>query len=141
MIYMFSDDNHNAVDVAKGDLLIAPSGVLDSSGGNGAMGGDARSDGMGSGSVAPFPEEQEKFAIFLNCDGQHGETHNWMDNQGHLIARGGMPNGNGGDITYHGIGPGQLDMPTDGSGNHHPPSGNVDMSGDGSGQPGDYGGE
>ena len=32
-----------------------------------------------AGAVAPFPEEQEKFAIFLNCDGQHGETHNWMD--------------------------------------------------------------
>ena len=141
MIYMFSDDNHNAVDVGKGNLLIAPTGVLDASGGDGATGGDARSDGMGSGSVAPFPEEQEKFAIFLNCDGQHGETHNWMDNQGHLIARGGVHNGNGGDITYHGIGPGQLGMDTDGSGNHHPPSGNVDMSGDGSGQPGDYGGE
>jgi hypothetical protein len=141
MIYMFSDDNHNATEVGKGDLLIAPTGVLDASGGDGAMGGDARNDGKGSGSVAPFPEGQEKFAIFLNCDGAHGETHNWMDNQGHLIARGGAPNGNGGDITYHGIGPGQLDMPTDGSGNHHPPSGNLDMSGDGTGQPGDYGGE
>jgi hypothetical protein len=141
MIYLFSDDNHNAVDVGKGNLLIAPTGLLDASGGDGATGGDARSDGMGSGSVAPFPEEQEKFAIFLNCDGQHGETHNWMENQGHLIARGGVHNGNGGDITYHGIGPGQIDMDTDGSGNHHPPSGNVDMAGDGSGQPGDYGGE
>jgi len=93
------------------------------------------------GQVAPFPEEQEKFAIFLNCDGQHGETRNWMDNQGMLIARGGAPNGNGGDITYHGIGPGQRDMPTDDSGNHHPPGGNQDMSGDGSGQAGDYGAE
>jgi len=141
MIYFFSDNNHNGVDVGKGNLLIAPSGVLNSSGGDGRVGGSARNDGKGSGSVAPFPEEQEKFAIFLNCDGQHGETLNWMDNQGMLIARGGVHNGNGGDITYHGIGPGQRDMTTDGSGNHHPPSGNVDMSGDGTGMPGDYGGE
>jgi len=140
MIYLFSDDNHNAVDVGKGNLLIAPSGVLNASGGDGNVGGDARNDGI-MGQVAPFPEEQEKFAIFLNCDGQHGETRNWMDNQGMLIARGGAPNGNGGDITYHGIGPGQRDMPTDDSGNHHPPGGNQDMSGDGSGQAGDYGAE
>jgi hypothetical protein len=139
MIYFFSDDNHNAVDVAKGNLLIAPTGLLDASGGDGATGGDARNDGQGG--VAPFPEEQEKFAIFLNCDGQHGETQNWMDNQGRLVARGGVHNGNGGDITYHGIGPGQLGMSTDGSGNHHPPPGNQDMSGDGTGMPGDYGGE
>jgi hypothetical protein len=141
MIYFFSDNNHNGVDVGKGNLLIDTTGVLDSSGGDGAIGGSARNDGMGSGSVAPFPEEQEKFAIFLNCDGQHGETQNWMQNNGHLIARGGVHNGNGGDITYHGIGPGQLGTDTDGSGNHHPPSGNVDMAGDGTGMPGDYGGE
>jgi hypothetical protein len=139
MIYLFSDDNHNATSVEKGNLLIAPTGVLDSSGGDGATGGDARSN-HGDG-VAPFPEEQETFAIFLNCDGAHGETLNWMQNQGKLIARGGVHNGNGGDITYHGIGPGQLHDPTDGSGNHHPPPGNQDMSGDGTGQAGDYGGE
>jgi len=139
MIYLFSDDNHNAVDVGKGNLLIAPTGLLDSSGGDGATGGDARSDHMGG--VSSFPENQETFAIFLNCDGQHGETHNWMQNQGKLVARGGVHNGNGGDITYHGIGPGQLDMSTDGSGNHHPPPGNQDMSGDGTGQPGDFGDE
>jgi hypothetical protein len=140
MIYFFTDNNHNAIDVAKGNLLIDTTGVLDSSGGDGAIGGSARNDGMGNGSVAPFPEEQEKFAIFLNCDGAHGETLNWMQNNGHLIARGGVHNGNGGDITYHGIGPGQLDM-TAPDGNHHPPSGNVDMAGDGTGMPGDYGGE
>jgi hypothetical protein len=141
MIYFFSDDNHNGVDVGKGNLLIAATGKLDASGGNGATGGSARNDGMGNGSVAPFPEEQEKFAIFLNCDGQHGETHNWMKNDGKLIARGGVHNGNGGDITYHGIGPGQLDMTADSSGNHHPPPGNQDMSGDGTGMPGDFGDE
>jgi hypothetical protein len=64
-----------------------------------------------------------------------------MQNNGMLIARGGAHNGNGGDITYHGIGPGQLDMTTDGSGNHHPPAGNQDRSGDGTGLPGDFGDE
>jgi hypothetical protein len=140
MIYCFADNNHNAVDVAKGNLLIAPTGKLDASGGDGAIGGSARNDGI-AGGVAPFPEDQEKIAIFLNCDGQHGETLNWMDNQGTLIARGGAPNGSGGDIVYHGIGPGQRAMDTDGSGNHHPPSGNVDMAANGTGMPGDYGGE
>jgi hypothetical protein len=140
MIYLFSDNNHNGVDVGLGNLLIDTTGKLDASGGDGATGGSARSDGI-AGSVAPFPEMQETFAIFLNCDGQHGETRNWMQNNGVLIARGGAHNGNGGDIVYHGIGPGQRDMATDGSGNHHPPSGNVDMSGDGTGLPGDYGGE
>jgi hypothetical protein len=141
MIYLFSDNNHNAVDVGKGNLLIAETGKLDASGGDGTIGGNARNDGI-AGQVAPFPEEQEKFAIFLNCDGQHGETRNWMLNSGILIARGGVHGGSGGDITYHGIGPGQreMDTPPD-DGNHHPPGGNQDMAGDGSGQPGDYGAE
>jgi len=140
MIYLFSDNNHNGVDVGLGNLLIDTTGVLNASGGNGATGGSARNDGIAD-QVAPFPEEQETFAIFLNCDGQHGETRNWMQNNGMLIARGGVHNGNGGDITYHGIGPGQRDMPTDGSGNHHPPAGNQDRSGDGTGLPGDFGDE
>src|SRR4029078_3396244 len=98
-----SDDNHNAVDVGKGNLLIAPTGLLDSSGGGGQTAGDARSNHMGG--VAPSPEEQETFAIFLNCDGQHGETHNWMDNQGRLIARGGVHKGNGAAAQLYGTGP------------------------------------
>ena len=122
MIYLFSDDNHNAVDVGKGNLLIAETGKLDASGGDGTIGGSARNDGI-AGEVAPFPEEQEKIAIFLNCDGQHGETRNWMLNSGILIARGGVHGGSGGDIVYHGIGPGQREMDAPGSGNHHPPGG------------------
>jgi len=138
-IYFFSDNNHNAVDVGKGNLLITSTGHLDASGGDGAIGGNARNDGTDW--VADFPDMQEEIAIFLNCDGQHGETKNWMENDGMLIARGGVHNGNGGDIVYHGIGPGQLGMPTDGSGNHHPPPGNQDMAPDGTGMPGVYGGE
>jgi hypothetical protein len=55
-----------------------------------------------------------------------------MDNQGHLIARGGAQGGNGGDIVYHGISP---------TGNPSPPSGHIDNGGDGSGVPGDFHGE
>ncbi len=42
--------------------------------------------GLVASDVSTRPLEQEKFAIFLNCDGQHGETRNWMDNQGMLVA-------------------------------------------------------
>jgi hypothetical protein len=140
MVYLFSDNNHNATQNDKGNLLIAPTGTIDASGGHGSVGGSARSDGH-SGSWPVFPQDQEDIAIFLNCDGAHGETLNWMDNQGRLIARGGARDGNGGDIVFHGIGPGQLATPAPPPGNHHPPSGNVDLSADGVGQPGDYGGE
>jgi hypothetical protein len=140
MVYIFTDNNHDAIHNDKGDLLITPTGVIDASGGNGTMGGSARSDGKAF-SWPVFPDHQEQIAIFLNCDGAHGETLNWMDNKGHLIARGGVHNGGGGDIVFHGIGPGQLGTPAPASGNHHPPSGNVDMAADGTGVQGDYGGE
>ena len=111
MVYFFTDDNHNAIDVQAGNLLVDTTGVVDASGGKGAgKGGDARSDGR-AGYVPAFPEFMEQIAIFLNCDGAHGETLNWMENRGHLIARGGAANGNGGDIVYHGVGPGQRGTP------------------------------
>jgi hypothetical protein len=65
-----------------------------------------------------------------------------MENRGHLIARGGVHNGNGGDVVYHGIGPGQRGTPVEpGQSQHHPPSGNLDNAGDGTGMHGDFGGE
>jgi len=141
-VYFFSDNNHNGTSVAKGNLLVDTTGVVDASGGKGAAaGGSARSDGIQS-FVPVFPDDQENIAIFLNCDGAHGETLNWLENRGHLIARGGASNGNGGDIVYHGIGPGQLGTPLDaGQTQHHPPSGNIDMAGNGAGQAGDFGDE
>ena len=88
-----------------------------------------------------FPDKQEEIAIFLNCDGAHGNTCNWMKNDGQLTARGGVHNGNGGDVVYHGIPPGVLGTDSAGSGDYPVPSGNVDNAGDGSGQPGDFDGE
>jgi hypothetical protein len=138
MVYFFTDNNHNALTSSLGDLLVDTTGVVDASGGDGETGGDARNK---PGGWPVFPQEQEMIAIFFNCDGVHGETMNWMENRGHLIARGGVHNGNGGDVTFHGIGPGQLGTPEPPGGNHHPPSGNVDLAADGTGAPGIYAGE
>ncbi|HVZ89779.1 MAG TPA: hypothetical protein VHG72_22655 [Polyangia bacterium] len=140
MIYFFTDNNHNAVDVPKGNLLIAATGVLNASGGNGDTGGAARNNGI-PGFVATFPAQQEEIAIFLNCDGQHGNTHNWMQNNGTLIAKGGVHNGQGGDVVFHGIPPGVIGTPSADSGDYPVPSGNVENTGDGSGAPGDFRGE
>lgn len=139
MIYFLSDNNHNAVDVCKGNLDVTSTGVLDASGGSGSTGGSGRSNGAGG--VAPFPDMQEEIAIFLNCDAQHGNTCNWMKNEGHLIARGGVHNGNGGDVVYHGIPPGVLGTGGPNSGDYPVPPGNVDTAGDGSGMSGDFDGQ
>jgi len=127
---IFSDDNH---DGHGGNLLLDTTCVIDASGGagnSGSIGGDARHDDTDS--VASFPDNQEQIAVLINCDGKHGNTVNWLLNSGMIIARGGAPNGNGGDVAYHGIAP---------DGNVSPPSGNVDTSGSGSGKAGDFRGE
>jgi hypothetical protein len=140
MIYVFTDNNHNATAVCKGNLLVATTGIMDASGGNGATGGSGRNDGI-QGLVATFPDQQEEIAIFLNCDGAHGNTCNWMENDGLLVAGGGVHNGAGGDIVYHGIPPGVLGTPSADSGDYPVPSGNISNKGDGTGLPGDFDGE
>jgi len=139
MIYFFSDNNHNGVQVCKGNLWVTSSGTLIASGGNGSVGGSGRNNGASG--VASFPANQEEFAIFLNCDGEHGNTCNWMKNEGHVIARGGVHNGNGGDVTYHGIPPGVLGTGGPNSGDYPVPPGNVDTAADGSGTNGDFDGQ
>jgi hypothetical protein len=140
MIYVFTDNNHNATSVCKGNLVVSTTGLLDASGGDGAMGGSGRNDGI-QGFVPVFPDNQERIAIFLNCDGAHGNTCNWMENNGLLIARGGVHNGTGGDIVYHGIPPGVLGTGGSDSGDYPVPSGNISNEGDGTGLPGDFDGE
>ena len=129
-VHLWSDRNGNADDVESGNLLVAPSGLVDASGGNGSIGGSARNDGI-SYSVAEFPDDQDKIAILVDCDNVDGDTETWLDNQGRLVARGGAPNGNGGDVMFHGI------MP-DGE---EPVPGNLDNKGSGSGKAGDFGSE
>ena len=58
MIYVFTDNNHNATTVCKGNLLVAATGMMDASGGDGATGGSGRNDGI-QGLVASFPDNQE----------------------------------------------------------------------------------
>jgi len=148
MIYFFSDANFNATTTtdaagttAPGNLWITQTGVLQSNGGTGATGGSARSDGTPD-RVPPFPDEQESIAIFLNCDGAHGNTFNWMENDGWLYANGGAHNGNGGDIVYHGIPKNARQDPKfDTYGDYPVPSGNIQMMGDGTGKKGDFLGE
>ncbi len=146
MIYFFSDNNHNAVEVPLGNLLITPTGVLTSNGGNGTTGGDSRNYGM-PGTVAPFGDgdaakTQEEIAILLNCDGEHGNTNNWMANNGWLYANGGVHNGHGGDIVYHGIPPmARQDPNFDSYGDYPVPSGNIQNNGDGTGLKGSFAGE
>ncbi|HXJ20903.1 MAG TPA: hypothetical protein VMT03_11785 [Polyangia bacterium] len=146
MIYFFSDDNHNAVEVPKGNLLITATGVLTSNGGDGTTGGDSRNYGM-PGSVAPFGDgaaamTQEEIAILLNCDGEHGNTNNWMENDGWLYANGGVHNGRGGDIVYHGIPMNARQDPNfDSYGDYPVPSGMIQNKGDGTGVSGTFDGE
>ena len=140
MIYFFTDNNNNATVVCKGNLVVAATGMMDASGGDGATGGSGRNDGI-QGLVPSFPDHQEEISIFLNCDGAHGNTCNWMENNGLLVARGGVHNGAGGDIVYHGIPPGVLGTDSPDSGDYPVPSGNISNKGDGTGLPGDFDGE
>lgn len=150
MIYFFTDLNGNAVEVPLGNLWITSTGVLTASGGAGTVGGSARNNGVGGGSVSGFSNDptdpaynaKEQIAILLNGDGEHGNTNNWMQNDGWLYADGGAAGGNGGDIVYHGIPPGAHQAPDyDPNGDYPVPSGNIQNNGDGTGVKGDFAGE
>jgi hypothetical protein len=140
MIYFLSDNNHNGVQVCKGNLWVTPTGVLIASGGSGSTGGSGRSTGV-PGAVASFPDHQEEIAVFLNCDAEHGNTCNWMKNDGQVTAHGGVHNGKGGDVVYHGIPPGVLGTASPFSGDYPVPPGKVDNAGDGSGMSGTFDGQ
>jgi hypothetical protein len=129
-VILWSDQNGNADRVNSGNLLITPTGLVEASGGAGAIGGSARNDGVAD-SVAEFPDQGDKIAILVDCDNVSGPTLTWLDNKGRLVAHGGASNGRGGDIMFHGR------MP-DG---REPISGNIDIAGNGSGAEGDFGSE
>jgi hypothetical protein len=129
-VQLFSDRNGNADEVSSGNLLIAATGLIDASGGNGSKGGSARNDGIDA-TVAEFPTEQEKIAILVDCDNVDGDTLTWLENRGRLVARGGASGGDGGDVMFHGI------MPDE----EEPQPGNIDLSGNGNGKRGDFGSE
>jgi hypothetical protein len=133
LVYVFTGAGHDRM---SGVLIIAPDGAVDSSGGNGTIGGSARNNGMGG--VNLFPSNQndeydvEQIAVLINSDGVHGSDRGYIDNQGKVTARGGKANGSGGDVVYHGK---QQD------GNETPLPGDVENMGDGTGMAGDFAGE
>jgi hypothetical protein len=129
-VILWSDQNGNANQVNSGNLLIAPTGLVEASGGSGTIGGSARNDGIAD-SVAGFPDQGDKIAILVDCDNVAGPTLTWVDNKGRIVARGGASNGRGGDIMFHGRTPGGLE----------PVPGNIDNAGNGSGPKGDFGSE
>jgi hypothetical protein len=91
------------------------------------MGGHARNDGMEE-SVAGFPDMGDQIAVLLDCDNVTGKTMTWLENRGRIVARGGMSDGNGGDVIFHG-------RMSDG---REPVPGDVDTSAHGRGINGDF---
>jgi hypothetical protein len=134
LVYVFTGNAHDRM---SGILIIETDGTVDASGGAGTTGGSARNNGAGG--VGTFPSNQndeldvEQIAVLINSDGVHGSDKGWIDNRGQVLARGGVANGDGGDVIFHGK---RQD------GNETPVPGNVvDNSGNGSGRPGDFAGE
>lgn len=127
-VVLFSDRNGRANRVSSGNVLVAETGLIEASGGAGTMGGHARNDGMEE-SVAGFPSMGDQIAVLLDCDNVTGKTMTWLENRGRIVARGGMSDGNGGDVIFHG-------RMADGT---EPVPGDVDTSAHGRGINGDFG--
>lgn len=125
ILELFTDANFNGI---GGNLTIETSGLVDVSGGAGAIGGDARNNG-GAG-VGLFPTYQHQLAVLLNSDGVHGPPQDGaLLNSGRIIARGGLGNGSGGDLMFHGRMPNSYMDPV---------AGLVYLDGDGTGLAGDF---
>lgn len=125
-VHIWMDTNYNGI---GGDLTIEPEGVIDSSGGDGAVGGSARNNG-GPG-VGLFPKMIEQFAVLLDSETiKGGPKDGRLQNLGMIIARGGSSGGWGGDVMFHGRSPTGLENAV---------SGPMDLeAGGGTGQPGDF---
>ena len=121
--HIYVDSNFDGV---GGNLTIEADGLIDVSGGPGAIGGSARNDGTWD--VAIFPEGIESIAVLLDSDNLRGTpTAGVTLNLGRIIAAVGRPAASGGDVEFHGKG---LDGAND------PSPGNVDSAADGNGMPG-----
>jgi hypothetical protein len=135
--YVASDTNQNGT---GGDTTLQKGAVIDVSGGSSArgQGGDAQWSPQ-AGIFDPFvipigllfdagthPADPAKDAAF----GPEG----WIENDGQIIARGGQPNGHGGDVEFHGRG--SFFNPDDHNGMFDAARGDVENQGDGSGKDG-----
>lgn len=124
-VRIWTDTNYNGV---GGDLTIEADGIIDSSGGDGAVGGSARNNG-GPG-VGLFPKMIEQFAVLLDSETiKGGPKDGRLQNLGMIIARGGASGGWGGDVMFHGRSPTGLENAV---------SGPMDLAGNGTGQAGDF---
>ena len=128
ILHVWTDTNHDGV---GGNFIIEPSGLIDVSGGAGSTGGDARNNGGGG--VALFPEHQEQLSVLIDTETIQGNSQDGvMDNRGLIVSRGGVHNGAGGDVMYHGRQP---------NGDDKTVPGQVQNEGDGAGAHGDFAGE
>ena len=122
---LWTDTNYDGI---GGHLAVETTGLIDVSGGDGAIGGSARNNG-GAG-IGRFPTEQELIAVLLNSETISGtSTDGSLINRGMVIARGGAGGGWGGDVMFHGRQPGNSEDPL---------PGNMDLSGSDGGADGDF---
>lgn len=127
----FGVRSDNDGDGVGGNITIEAGAEVDVSGGSGDTGGSARNDG-GPG-VGHIPDTRGFFAVVLDSDSISGRPVGAViQNFGRIVARGGVRNGSGGDVMFHGAGP---------DGRRDPLPGNLDLAGDGTGAPGDFAAE
>jgi hypothetical protein len=125
-LFLWTDSNFDGI---GGHLAIETTGLIDVSGGGGAVGGSARNNGAPG--VAVFPDFIDQIAVLLDSDTATGAlTDGTLVNRGLIVARGGAGGGSGGDVMFHGRQPGS---------NADPVSGNVDLAGSDGGADGDWG--
>jgi hypothetical protein len=128
ILHVWTDTNHNGV---GGTLIIEPTGVIDVSAGPGTTGGSGRNNG-GEG-VALFPVHMEQLSVLLDGETIGGNSQDGVvDNRGVIISRGGVHDGSGGDVMFHGRNPNGEDKTV---------PGHIENQGDGAGLSGDFAGE
>ena len=101
LIWVASDANANAT---GGAITLETGAVLDASGGDSAsgIGGDAQWS-----TIPVFQAGTVPIAVLLDSDSVVGGPNpgGLILNKGTIFARGGSPNGHGGDVEFHGAGP------------------------------------
>lgn len=128
ILHVWTDANHNGV---GGNLIVEPTGVIDVSAGPGTTGGSGRNNG-GEG-VALFPIHMEQLSVLLDGETIGGNSQDGVvDNRGVIISRGGVHDGAGGDVMFHGRNPNGEDKTV---------PGHIENEGDGAGLSGDFAGE
>jgi hypothetical protein len=119
LIWVVSDANANAT---GGAITLEVGGVLDASGGDSAagLGGDAQWS-----TIPVFEAGAVPIAVLLDSDSVVGGPNagGLIQNKSTIFARGGSPNGHGGDVEFHGAGPSSRE----------PESGDIRNAGNGTG--------